>query len=159
MASSSDSPTSTPPGKVKGIIFKDANSNGIQDEGELGIKGVDVVITDSSGTSQTVTTDDTGMYMAEVPVGPAVTDIIESTLPPGVFQTGGVDPTTLDVPASGTATDSDGFQPTGKVKGVVFEDVNRDGVQDNGKPGIEGVDVVITDSLGTMQTLTTDSTI
>ena len=94
-------------------MYEDTNGNGIQDQGEPGIGGVDVIITDSLGESQTVTTDDTGMYMAEVPAGPAVVDIDEGTLPPGYVQTGGTDPTTLNVPPGGTATDSDGFmKPT-----------------------------------------------
>ena len=209
------SPTPTPTGKVKGVVYEDTNGNGIQDQGEPGIGGVDVIITDSLGESQTVTTDDTGMYMAEVPAGPAVVDIDEGTLPPGYKQTGGTDPTTLNVPPGGTATDSDGFQkptetptasptgsptasptqsptpaptpkptpsptpkptpspppkptrsptasptatPTGKVKGVVYEDTNGNGIQDQGEPGIGGVDVVITDSLGESQTVTTDDT-
>ena len=162
LASPSESPsaslTETPKGKVKGVMFEDTNGNGIQDEGKPGIKGVDVVITNSSGTSQTLTTDSTGMSMVAVLVGPIVIDIVETTLPPGSIQTAGTDPTTVIIPASGTATDSNGFQPTGKVKGVVFEDTNGNGVQDEGKPGIEGVDMVTTDSSGTMQTLTTNLT-
>ena len=58
----------------------------------------------------TVTTDGSGMYMAQVPAGPTVIDIVESTLPPGGEQTAGVDPTTVIVPAGGTATDIDGYK-------------------------------------------------
>jgi hypothetical protein len=99
-------------------------------------------------------TDENGVYMAEVPVGLAITDIDESTLPPGAVQTAGLDPTNVDVPAGGTGTDSDGFRFTGKVDGVVFEDANGNGSQD---PRIAGVNVVITDSLGESQTVTTDA--
>ena len=145
-------------GKVAGVVFEDANGDGLQDEGEPGIEGVSVVITDSLAATQTVTTDENGEYMADVPIGLATTDIDESSLPPGAEQTTGTDPTTLDVPPGGTATDSDGFQFTGKVEGVVFEDVNNNGVQDPGEPGIAGVIVVITDSIGEMSTLITDET-
>ena len=86
-----------------------------------------------------MTTNAAGLYSAVVPAGPAVTDIVESTLPPGVKQTAGVDPTTLSVPVGGTATDSDGFQPTGKVKGTVFEDTNGNGIRDKGEPGLPNV--------------------
>ena len=51
-------------------MFEDVNANGVQDPGEPGIEGVDVVITDSNGETFTLTTDQTGMYMAEVPPGP-----------------------------------------------------------------------------------------
>lgn len=157
-------PSVTPPtpssqtGKIKGVVYEDTNGNGVQDPGEPGIRNVSVVITDSSGASQTVTTTRNGMYMATVPPGATVTDIVESTLPPGYVQTGGEDPSTVVVPVDGTATDSDGFQILGKVKGVVYEDINGNGSQDDGEPGLEGVDVVITDSLGGTITLTTDST-
>jgi len=56
-----------------------------------------------------LTTDETGMYMIEVPAGPTVTDIDESTLPPGYEQTAGTNPTTVDVPLGGTGTDIDGY--------------------------------------------------
>ena len=152
------SPTETPGGKIIGVVFEDANGNGIQDDGELGIEGVRVVVTDSSAATQTVTTDENGEYMANVSVGLAITNVDESSLPPGAEQTAGADPTTLDVPSAGTATDSDGYQFRGKVEGVVFEDVNNNGVQDPGERGIAGVIVVITDSIGEISSLNTDET-
>ena len=105
-ASPTAAPTPTPTGKVKGTVFEDANNNGEQDPGEPPIAGVDVVITDSEGNVFTLTTDETGMYMAEVPIGDTVIDIDESTLPPGYEQTVGTDPTTVDVPSGGTALTS-----------------------------------------------------
>jgi hypothetical protein len=79
---------------------------------------------------------DLGLYMAIVPVGPAVTDIIDMTLPEGSLQTAGTDPTRLSIPEGGTATDSDGLDlPTGKVEGIVFEDKNGNGVKDPKESG------------------------
>jgi hypothetical protein len=111
-------PSGAPPsliatGKVSGIVFFDVNGNGKQDDGEPGIPNVDVVITDSTGDVITLTTDGTGMYMAEVPIGSTVINIDEATLPPGSEQTAGTDPTTVVVPEGGTATDLDGFQLLG----------------------------------------------
>ena len=100
-------------GKVKGTIFENTSSR-------PGIPGVNVVITDSSGKSLTVTTDVTGMYMVEVLAGCTITDIVQSSLPTGAVQTLGTNPMTLTVPAGGTATDSDGFQipgPPGPMPG------------------------------------------
>ena len=102
-------PTPTPIGKIKGTVFEDTNNNGVQDPGEPPLVGVVVVVTDKNGQTTTLTTDGTGMYMTEVPAGPTVTDIVESTLPPGAEQTVGTDPTTVDVPAGGTGTDLDGY--------------------------------------------------
>jgi hypothetical protein len=67
-----------------------------------------------------------------------------------------VDPTTVANPLFGTATDLDGYQILGKaVKGVTFEDLNLNRVQDPGKPSIAGVDVIMNDSNGEMLTLMT----
>jgi hypothetical protein len=162
------------------------NNNGEQDPGEPTIEGVDVVITDSEGNTLTLTTDAAGMYMAEVPIGNTVIDIDESTLASGFEQTVGTDPTTVNDPYGGTASDLDGYffpstapssspsespseapttlptalqtpTPTGIVRGTVFEDVNKNGEQGPGESAIKGVDVVITDSVGNTLTLTTDA--
>jgi hypothetical protein len=147
-----------PFGKVKGIVFWDKNGDGMQEPDEPGIPNVDVTITDNKGMFQIVTSNDLGLYMAIVPVGPAVTDIIDTTLPEGSLQTAGTDPTRLSIPDGGTATNSDDFDlPTGKVEGIVFEDKNGNGqVKDPNESGFEGVDVIITYSLGMSQTVATD---
>ncbi|MCP4054657.1 MAG: hypothetical protein GY739_16710, partial [Mesoflavibacter sp.] len=44
-------------GDVSGTVFEDTNGNGVQDPGEEGIAGVDVVVTDVYGNPTTVTTD------------------------------------------------------------------------------------------------------
>jgi hypothetical protein len=90
-------------------VFEDVNNNGQQDPGEPAIEGVDVVITDSEGNTLTLTTDATGMYKAEVPIGDTMIDIYESTLPRGYEQTVGTDRTTVNVRSGRTATDLDGF--------------------------------------------------
>ena len=144
-------------GKVKGIVYEDANGNGRQDSGEDGLEDVDVDITDSNGDEQTVTTDDTGMYMAVVPIGRTEIDIIEETLPPGAVQTDGDNPTTVEVRAGRTTEDEDGYQLVGEVRGIVFEDTNGNGKRDPGERGIGGVEVVIIDDFDEQQTVTTRS--
>ena len=152
-------------GEITGVIYEDTNGNGVQDADEPGIEGVEVTITDSEGNEQTLSTDENGTYTATVPSGEAVIDIDESTLPANMTQTEGTDPTTVTVPANGTATDVDGFEPSdpadpenelGTLIGIVYEDTNGNGVQDADEPGIEGVTVTITDSQSNIQTLITD---
>jgi hypothetical protein len=146
-----------PQGTVSGHVYEDTNGNGTQEAGEPDLPGVDVVITDSAGNTQTVTTDVDGDYSATVPAGATTIDIVDATLPAGVTQTQGTDPTTVTVPSGGTASDIDGYQPpTGTVSGHVYEDTNGNGVQDPGEPDLPGVDVIITDSNGDTQTVTTD---
>lgn len=78
---------------------------------------------------------------------------------PVLCKTEGIDPTAVDVPSGGTASVDDGFQilPFGMVNGVIVEDRNGNGVQDNGEPGVEVLAVVIFDSSGRAQTFTSDS--
>ena len=180
--SPSESPTATPTGTVAGTIFEDANNNGKQDSGEPGIPNVKVVITDSNGDTQTVTTNTNGNYSVEVPVGSTEIDIVKSTLPDGAIQTVGTDPSTVVVTAGSTVTELDGFYfpteaptappspvpssspsesptstPTGRIRGLIYEDVNGNGKRDAGEPRIPNVKVVVTDSNGDSQTVTTNT--
>ena len=47
---------------VQGTVFLDLDNDGVQDPGETGIAGIDVVITDSGGLPRTVETDVNGLY-------------------------------------------------------------------------------------------------
>jgi uncharacterized repeat protein (TIGR01451 family) len=146
------------PGVVEGVVYEDTNGNGQQDAGEPGIPGVDVLVTDSAGVTYTLTTDANGAYSQTVPAGDTDIEIDETTLPAGLTQTEGTNPTTVNVPSGGSANDVDGYQPpAGVVEGVVYEDTNGNGTQDSGEPGIPGVDVLVTDSAGVTYTLTTDA--
>ncbi|MEO8359479.1 MAG: SdrD B-like domain-containing protein [Vicinamibacteria bacterium] len=162
-------PTSTPgpTGSVTGTVFFDNNGNGTQDPGEGGIPNVSVEITSVNGQIFYVTTNASGNYTApNVPAGPATVDIVNSTLPPNLTQTAGIDPSTVFVPAAGVGNaGSDGYQPggmtgtpTGTVIGVVFLDLNSNGTQDVGEPGIPGVTVLLTTSSGQVLPGTTDAT-
>ncbi|MEE9493641.1 MAG: SdrD B-like domain-containing protein, partial [Gammaproteobacteria bacterium] len=147
-------------GTIEGIVYQDTNGNNSQDSGEPGIIGVSVTITDSSGGTQLLTTDSNGAYSATVPAGSTLIDIDDASLPGGVTQTEGTDSTTLTVPAGGTASDVDGYQPSadqGTLEGVVYEDTNGNATQDSGEPGIAGVNVTVTDSKSSIQTLVTDA--
>merc|ERR1711974_185121 len=82
-------------GVITGTVYNDENGNGIQDAGELGLPGVDVVITDVNNVEQTVTTDANGAWTATVPAGDTVIDVDETTLEDGsVLTTAGSDPET-----------------------------------------------------------------
>ena len=100
-----------PQGTLSGHIYEDLNGNGIQEIGEPGLSGVDVVITDSQGAEQTVTTDANGDYSATLAAGDATVDVDDATLPVGSSQSEGTDPTTVTVPAGGTGRDIDGYEP------------------------------------------------
>lgn len=48
-------------GTIGGVVYEDANGNGIRDEGEVGIQDVEVTFS-SSGWSTTINTDDKGIF-------------------------------------------------------------------------------------------------
>ncbi|WP_298956531.1 SdrD B-like domain-containing protein, partial [uncultured Nonlabens sp.] len=117
-------------GLLTGTVFDDQNGNGVQDLGEPGIEGVDVVITDEGGISQFVTTDADGNWIAVVPSGVAIVNVqdpIDSTL-----TTVDSDPENVTVVAgSEQSTSDDGYTDpltSGTVSGVVFDDQNGNGI-------------------------------
>ena len=148
------------PGTVSGQLYLDENGNGVQDPGEADLANVDVIITDSNGDTQTVTTDSEGNYEADVPPGTTIVNIDESDTdyPTGFEQTEGDDPTEVTVIA-GEVTDAgnDGFFNPGTVSGHLYIDENGNGVQDPGEADLANVDVIITDSMGNIQTVSTNA--
>jgi hypothetical protein len=111
------------------------------------------VVVPEGGTA----TDLDGFQLPVVPTpqpsGATPTNVPIPTRPP----TTGAPPTSGGTPAptakvTGTPTVEETAPPslvaTGKVSGIVFLDVNGNGEQDDGEPGIPNVDVVITDSTG-----------
>ena len=88
-------------------------------------------------------------------------DVVDSTVPPGSVLTTANDPQSVSVPAGGTGRATPvGFQylsqQTGTVSGHIYNDVNGNGVQDPGEPGLPGVTVVVTDNQGTTHTVVTN---
>ncbi|WP_420631305.1 SdrD B-like domain-containing protein [Candidatus Leptofilum sp.] len=148
------------PGTVSGHLYLDSNGNGIQDAGEPDLTNVDIIITDSGGITQTVTTDANGDWMAIVPPGSTTADVDETDpqYPTGYTQTEGTDPTTVTaVAGTDTSAGNDGYYLPGTVSGHLYLDSNGNGIQDAGEPNLTNVDVVITNSNGITQTVTTDA--
>jgi len=52
-------------GQIHGVVYLDANKDGIQESNEHGTSGIEIEVTDEEGNVQTVTTDDTGAYTVE----------------------------------------------------------------------------------------------
>ncbi|WP_299443960.1 thrombospondin type 3 repeat-containing protein, partial [uncultured Aquimarina sp.] len=102
------------PTTVVGRIHYDPNGNGIWDNIENGINGIDVIVTDSGGLIQTVTTNSNGIWSATlVNAGTVTVDIVDAdiiAIDPGFIQTGGTDSSTHNaVAATNTFTESDSF--------------------------------------------------
>jgi len=104
---------SGPPGAVTGVVFLDNNGNGGQDGNEPGLPGVSVLITAANGQIFSAITGPTGIYsVTGVAPGTASVDVVNSTLPPNMTQTAGVDPSTVVVPSGGVGNAGiDGYRP------------------------------------------------
>jgi hypothetical protein len=145
-----------PKGTIKGHVFTDLNAGGSQQPAEPNANGLTVTITDSSGATQTVTTDANGDYTATVPFGPVTTTV---TLPPGSRLTTANNPQTITVTDTSVRTLSPvGYHQDGLISGLIFEDLDGNGVQDLGENGLPGIPVKITDSTGKVFNLVTDPT-
>ena len=152
-------------GQVCGLLYEDINANGIQDNGEPGLPNVDLLITNANGVTQTITTLDlpgteNGTWCATIVSGPAIIDIDETDpdYPTGATQTAGDDPTNIIV-LLGQSIDGgvDGFAYLAEVCGNIYYDTNGNGMSDPGEPDLPGIDVIITDSFGNMQTVETQT--
>ena len=154
-------------GTIGDTVWFDANENGVLDPGESGIEDVTITITDSSGATQTATTDANGQYLFdELPFDTYTVRVDQSTLPAGFVPTfdddapfDGESTTTLTAAAPEDLDQDFGYvEPLlGSIGDFVWLDANADGVQDAGETGIEGVTVTLSAPDGTEVTDVTDS--
>ncbi|EJA1960625.1 carboxypeptidase regulatory-like domain-containing protein [Staphylococcus pseudintermedius] len=159
--------------KVGDKVWDDLNNDGIQDDNEPGISNVKVTLKDADGNVvDTRTTDANGNYLFEnVKEGDYT---IEFETPEGYTPTV-TGQGTADNDSNGTSTkvtvkDGDdltidsGFTqvtpepPTHNVGDKVWDDLNKDGIQDDNEPGIANVKVTLKDADGNVvDTRTTDA--
>ncbi|ADB39593.1 SdrD B-like domain-containing protein [Spirosoma linguale] len=172
-----------PYGSLGDYVFADANKNGAQDTGETGINGVKVYLYDQLGTTKldsTVTagggkylfdslTDGSYVVRFIAPTGyesttanaVGVSDALDSDAGANGFT--GVYTIDTSQPTSSTArnnptVDAGYFMPTASLGDFVFEDTNKDGVQQPGEPGIPGVVVTLyVNGVSSLTTLTNSS--
>ena len=155
--------------KIGDTVFNDLNCNGIQDMGDGGVAGITVTLFDATGTNTLATamTDANGNY--EFCVAPGTYVIGISGIDPTMFVSitpadqGGDDAADSDVDPTTMMTDpitvdggdindmvDAGLKEFAKLGDTVFNDLNADGIQDMGEPGVAGVTVTLYDSTGTM---------
>ena len=162
-------------GAIGDWVFLDKNRNGIQDAGDTGINGIPVKLTDEMGQVWETTTANGGpgsldgyYQFAGLCAGRYTVEVDESKLPPGYYPTavgigsaatdsnGSPAFTTLPADNSTDQTIDFGYQSpcTGAIGDLVWDDRDRDGIQDVGEPGIAGVKVKLITSTGTVETTT-----
>ncbi len=148
------------PNTISGTIWKDTNADGSLVGGEAGrFAGVTVVLYDNNGNVvATTTTDASGNYsFSNLPDGTYKVDVTDdanvlngywkSTGPSaGSDNNSQVDPYTVTVSGgqNNTTADFGYYQQPAALGNFVWEDLDGDGVQDAGEPGIPGVPVTLT---------------
>ena len=163
------------PASVSGYVYLDANNNGVKEQGENGLPGVQITLSGTndlgSPVSQTVTSDPTGFFQF-TNLRPGTYSITET--PPANYLDGkdavgslggvlGKDQMTNILLASGNAgTNYDFAELTpASLSGSVYMDANNDGIKEQGENGIAGVQVTLTgtNDLGNAvsQTINTDA--
>jgi len=150
------------PASVGDFVWSDANANGVQDSGELGLSGVTVRLLDSTGvtTISTQVTTSNGSYLF-TNLTPGTYRVQFTNLPSGyvlspVLQGGNTatdsdaDPANSGQTAQFTLTSGQnlttidaGVYQAASVGDFVWNDVNRNGLQDSGETGVTGATVTL----------------
>ena len=100
---------------VQGMVYNDLNYDGQYQPGiDAPLVNMRVVVSDSQGMTHVVTTNAGGYFSQPVPAGWVVVDVDQTNVPAGFgltidTQGEGNDPTTIMVPAGGSAADNTGY--------------------------------------------------
>jgi uncharacterized protein (DUF2141 family) len=144
-------------GTITGYVYNDLNGNGSFDTGEPGINGVTVTLSNGA----TTTTNASGFYsFTNLAAG---TYSVTETDRNGYVSTGDTQGANDNVVSGivavvGLTSSGNNFfdwQPA-TISGHLYYDVNGNGTQDTGEPNLANVDVLVTDVLGHVQTVSTD---
>lgn len=168
------------------FVWYDLNKNGVQDGGsEVGVPGITVILYNSANAVvKTTTTDINGFYLftgltastaytvgfENIPAGygfspnvGAVTVTNNSDVNPATGRTGtvttGATGTTVSYIDAGLIITPNRFDSKSSIGDRVWNDLNNNGIQDNGEPRISGVTVTLYAFDGTtvVATTTTDA--
>ncbi|HFE1892440.1 TPA: SdrD B-like domain-containing protein, partial [Staphylococcus aureus] len=158
----------TPKYSLGNYVWEDTNKDGKQDSTEKGISGVTVTLKNENGeVLQTTKTDKDGKYQfTGLENG---TYKVEFETPSGYTPTQVGSGTDEGIDSNGTSTtgvikdkdndtiDSGFYKPTYNLGDYVWEDTNKNGVQDKDEKGISGVTVTLKDENDkVLKTVTTD---
>ncbi len=144
---------------ITGVVFHDADLNGMQGAGEAGIGSVRVDLYNSTGTTliASVTTIAGGSYNF-TNLAPGSYRVVETDLAGYVSSTPNQVLATATAGSSAIVNFGDYKLPTGilsSINGVVFHDANENGIQDVGETPLSGVTVQLRNNTGAVISTTT----
>ena len=132
------------------FVWNDLNGDGTPDPGEPGLDGVTVNLLDGTGAvaATTVTTGGGAYSFTYLPPGDYTVDVDEATLPfSNPVLTSGNEPDAVTLGEGEDNTDADfGYYQPVTLGDLVWDDLNGDGIQDSGEPGIVGATVNVYDA-------------
>jgi S-adenosylmethionine hydrolase len=149
-------------GTLAGLVFYDQDADGSVDEEDFGVSDAEVTVTDGAQVTITTFSTPTGTYNFDgLPAGTYTVSVD----PDSVFLNPASDPdgvadnqTTVALAAGQSRFDLYfGYSGDGVLGDRVFLDLDGDGFQEPGEPGLAGVGVELLDDLGTLLDGTTTS--
>ncbi|HDT6323731.1 TPA: carboxypeptidase regulatory-like domain-containing protein, partial [Staphylococcus aureus] len=157
--------------KIGNYVWVDTNKNGIQELGEVGVKGVTVVAYDNKTNKEvgrTITDEKGGYLIPNLPNGDYRVEF--SNLPQGYEVTPSKQGDNEELDSNGVSSvitvngkdnlsaDLGIYKPKYNLGDYVWEDTNKNGIQDQDEKGISGVTVTLKDENGNvLKTVTTDA--
>ena len=151
-------------GTISGVKFNDVNGNGVRDAGEPGLPGVEIHLTNASGTVTTTTSDAAGAFsFTGLAAG---TYTLGEVVPNGFTQTAPAAPGTYTVTLSGAQTAPNFLfgnraviagSDTASISGRKILDINANGVFDGTDRGFEGIVFELRDASGSVRQATSDA--
>ena len=146
---------------VNGSVWIDLDNDDVRDRHERGLPGVSVNITWASPNGlvvNIVVTDANGNWpIADAPPGEYTAVVDSLSVPPGLVRTTPSSSSTI-VPAGGSGWTQLGLVPGGSIGDRIWNDLDRNGVQDANETGVPGVTVVLRNDRGAMvATTSTDA--
>jgi len=138
------------PASLGDYVWIDANANGIQDSGEVGVPNVTVTLT--GPVSGTTPTDAAGLYKFDM-LPPGTYTVTFSNIPAGYIATqslvgndksldsNGLTSTVTLTPGQHDPTIDLGLKGIGQIGDYIWMDANSNGIQDTNESGIAGVTV------------------
>ena len=152
--------TCNPPGSIGGEVWLDVNGDGTRGEDEAAIAEVSITLADSEGvTQETVSAEDGSYEFIHLPPGDynvEIEDAPAATRPSHDAEGDADSSANITVAFEGIRADF-GYQPLGTISGVVWLDVNGDGVRSEEETGIAGIPISLSREDSTQETISAEN--